>query len=65
MLKKQYNLIQAKVLVEFKNDKELPLEDLLELEATITSTVHKLAAAEVLALKIMEEKNGGQANSKE
>lgn len=64
MLKKQYNLIQSKILIEFKNDKELPLAELLELEAAITSAIHKLAAAEAIALKAMEEKSSGQANPK-
>jgi hypothetical protein len=62
MLKKSYSGIQFQLSVSFKQDKDLPLKELLQLESDIASAVNSLAKCETIALKIMEDKTSGETS---
>lgn len=63
MLKKQYNLVQAKLIIEFKHDRELPYTELLALEESISTVVRTMASCESIALESIRSKEALKPNA--
>ena len=62
MLKKEYKSAGFSLKITLDNEKELPLRNLMNLEAEIASLVENCICYEELINEILKDKANGQAN---